>query len=135
MKFENIRVFNFEGALRGMRNPKNSWHLSDSFFGIGDWDDAYRYAQECAYSWAYHVTPEGEDVSIDTIDKYTSWLNENHRIRIDEDYVDFACIGPKDMRLAKALINGGSEHRKFLRQITVSVDITAPLYWQNSFCQ
>ena len=39
MKFENIRVMNFENALRGMRNPKNSWHLSDSEFGIGlmDW--------------------------------------------------------------------------------------------------
>ena len=135
MLFSNIRVFNFEGALRGMRNPKNSWHLSDSFFGIADWDDAYRYVQECAYSWAHSTTPEGEDVSADAIDKYTTWLNENHRLYVDEDYVDFACIGPKDMKLAKALIAGGSEHRKFLRQIMVSVDITAPLYWQNSFCQ
>jgi hypothetical protein len=133
MKFENIRVFNFEGALRGMRNPKNSWHLSDSFFGIAEWDDAYRYAQECAYSWAYSITPEGEEVSIDAINKYTTWLSENHRLYVDEDYVDFACIGPKDMRLAKALINGGSEHRKFLRQIMVTVDITAPLYWWKEF--
>lgn len=38
-------------------------------------------------------------------------------------------IGPNDMKLARALIEGGSEHRKFLRQIFVSVDITAPLYW------
>ena len=38
-------------------------------------------------------------------------------------------IGPKDMKLAQTLINAGSEHRKFLRQIFVSVDITAPLYW------
>ena len=34
MKFENIRVMNFENALRGMRNPKDSWHLSDSYFGL-----------------------------------------------------------------------------------------------------
>ena len=134
MKFENIRVFNFEGALRGMRNPKNSWHLSDSFFGIAEWDDAYRYAQECAYSWAYFNKPEGdEDVSITSIDQYLEWLSKNHRIHIDEDYVEYACIGPKDMRLAKALINGGSEHRKFLRQIMVTVDITAPLYWWKEF--
>ena len=133
MLFSNIRVFNFEGALRGMRNPKNSWHLSDSFFGIADWDDAYRYVQECACSWAHSTTPEGEDVSIDAIDKYTTWLNENHRLYVDEDYVDFACIGPKDMKLAKALIAGGSEHRKFLRQIMVTVDITAPLYWWKEF--
>ena len=134
MKFENIRVYNFEHALRGMRNPKNSWHLSDSFFGIAEWDDAYRYAQECAYSWAYFNKPEGdEDVSITSIDKYLEWLSENHRIHIDDDYVEYACIGPKDMRLAKALINGGSEHRKFLRQIMVTVDITAPLYWWKEF--
>ena len=134
MKFENIRVYNFEHALRGMRNPKNSWHLSDSFFGIAEWDDAYRYAQECAYSWAYFNKPEGdEDVSITSIDQYLEWLSKNHRIHIDDDYVEYACIGPKDMRLAKALINGGSEHRKFLRQIMVTVDITAPLYWWKEF--
>lgn len=36
MKFKNTRVYNFEGAFRGMRNPKNSWHLSDSYFDIVD---------------------------------------------------------------------------------------------------
>ena len=76
MKFEHTKVFNFKGAFRGLRNPKDSWHLSDSTF-------------------------------------------EN----------DIPVIGPKDMKLAKALIHGGPEHRKFLRQIFVSVDITAPLYW------
>ena len=49
MKFENIRVFNFEGAFRGMRNPKNSWHLSDSSFGIAEWYNAYTYAKEAAW--------------------------------------------------------------------------------------
>lgn len=85
MKFENTEVFNFEGALRGMRNPKESWSKSDSF-----------------------------QLPID-----------------DPDYNKFAGyhIGPNDMRLAQTLIKGGSEHRKFLRQIFVSVDITAPLYW------
>ena len=80
MKFENTEVFNFKGALRGMRNPKNSLDKSDSSF-------------------------------------------ESNNIY----------IGENDMRLAKALIHGGSEHRKFLRQIIVSVDITAPLYWWKEF--
>jgi hypothetical protein len=133
MRFENIRVFNFDGALRGMRNPKNSWHLSDSFFGISTWDDAYHYAKECAYSWAYSVDPFNEDDRELIANNYLDWLNENHRVHIDEDYVEFACIGPKDMRLARALISGGSEHRKFLRQIMVTVDITAPLYWWKEF--
>ena len=39
MKFENIKVYNFENALRGMRNPKNSWNLSDSYFGLINIDD------------------------------------------------------------------------------------------------
>ena len=130
---DNIRVFNFEGALRGMRNPKNSWHLSDSMFGIAEWDTAYNCAKEVAYSWAYHVEPYDEEMRPVIANNYLEWLSNNHRIHVDEDYVEFACIGPKDMRLAKALINGGSEHRKFLRQIMVTVDITAPLYWWKEF--
>ena len=86
MKFENTQVFNFDGALFGMRNPKNSWAKSDS-----------RYVTD-----------------LDT--------GEKHYL-----------IGENDMRLAKALIAGGSEHRKFLRQIFVSVNITAPLYWWKEF--
>ena len=81
IKFENTEVFNFEGALRGMRNPLQSHAKSDS-----------------------------------------KWVYEN--IRDNGYYV----IGPNDLDLAKRLIKGGSEHRKFLRQIFVSVDITAPLY-------
>ena len=89
MKFEKTEVWGFDHALRGMRNPKNSWHLSDST-GLA-WDDP----------------------------------NFDKKAGID--------IGPKDMKLAQALIKGGPEHRKFLRQIFVSVDITAPLYWWKEF--
>ena len=89
MKFENTDVWGFEHALRGMRNPKNSWHLSDSW--NMSFDDP-EFAERGGY-----------------------W------------------IGPKDMKLAQALIKGGPEHRKFLRQIFVSVDITAPLYWWKEF--
>jgi hypothetical protein len=133
MKFENIRVFNFEGAFRGMRNPKNSWHLSDSMFGIAEWDNAYTYAKEAAWDWAYSVEPFDESVREMIANNYLEWLEKNHRIHIDENYVEFACLGPKDMKLAAALIHGGSEHRKFLRQIMVTVDITAPLYWWKEF--
>lgn len=85
MRFEHTQVFNFEGALRGMRNPLNSWAKSDS-----------------KITWEYGETPCYE-------------------------------IGPNDMDLCRRLINGGSEHRKFLRQIMVSVDITAPLFWWKEF--
>lgn len=78
MKFENTDVWGFQHALRGMRNPLESWKKSDSF------------------------------------------------VNGDE-------IGPNDLDLAQRLISGGTEHRKFLRQIFISVDITAPLYWWKEF--
>ena len=105
MKFENIRVMNFENALRGMRNPKESWNLSDSYFGFESVDNVSERVN-------------GQDYQI------------LHR---DGDIVDFASIGPNDMKLAQNLIKAGSEHRKFMRQIFVSVDITAPLYWWKEF--
>lgn len=109
MNFTNVRVSNFENALRGMRNPKESYHLIDSYFGIEcDWENAM-------------TRTDGQ------------LLVEIYR---DNDCFEFASIGPNDMRLARNLIRAGSEHRKFLRQIQVSIDITAPLYWQtNFFCQ
>lgn len=100
MKFEHTKVFNMEAAFRGMRNPKNSWAMSDSDFA--------------------------PDVCVDP---------EYHGRCLDCRYFDgygndcIPRIGPNDMRLAQTLIRAGSEHRKFMRQIIVSVDITAPLYW------
>lgn len=137
MKFENIKVFNFEGALRGMRNPKNSWHLSDSCFGKGERDNIDGYIDEVATCWA-NAWANQVDFCDDrdkqaTYDNYYHWLAYNGLMNLDNDIYDYAFIGPKDMKLAAALISGGSEHRKFLRQIMVTVDITAPLYWWKEF--
>lgn len=84
MKFEKTEVWGFEHALRGVRNPLESWNKSDSGYG------------------------------------YT------------ENPTEFI-IGENDIKLAQRLIKAGSEHRKFLRQIFVSVDVTAPLYWWKEF--
>lgn len=97
MKFENIRVYNFENALKGMRNPLASWKKIDSEFGVRPRVEV----------------PEDAVIT----HEYENGLCE------------YAKIGPNDMGLAKRLIAGGSEHRKFLRQIFVTVDITAPLFW------
>ena len=88
MKFEYTETFNWEGALRGMRNPKESWNKSDSIMLIEN------------ENGTWYVKPK---------------------------------IGENDMKLAQSLIRAGSEHRKFMRQIFVSVDITAPLYWWKEF--
>lgn len=95
IEFSNTEVFNFEGALRGMRNPLNSWDKADSEFRCDDPDICYscRYRDVgCSYQWGVH-------------------------------------IGENDLNLAQRLIKAGSDHRKFMRQIFVSVDILAPLYW------
>lgn len=84
MKFENTDVWGFEHALRGMRNPLNSWDKGDSGY-------------------------------------------------IDRRFNDQFYIGKNDLDLAQRLIKAGSEHRKFLRQIFVSVDVTAPLFWWKEF--
>lgn len=76
IKIDNVKVFNVEGAIRGMRNPMNSWDRSDS--------------------------------------------TEGH-------------IGDEDFALMKRLFKAGTEHRKYLRQIFVSCEILAPLYWWKEF--
>ena len=106
IKFENTEVMNFEGAIRGMRNPLNSWDKSDSFACNGE----NCYISDCPY--AYCTGGENYDDS-------ECMLPDN------VNYV----IGPNDLSLMKRLIKAGSDHRKFMRQIIVSVDITAPLYW------
>lgn len=101
MKFENTKVFNFEGALQGMRNPMNSWAKSDSYY-------------DCSEEFFCHGC---------TADSRCSEYKRS------DDYI----IGQNDMKLAQTLIKAGNEHRKFMRQIFVSVDITAPIYWWKEF--
>lgn len=101
---ENIKVFNFEGAMRGLRNPKDSWHLSDSNFN----------QNKC-------LLPNATIEDIENCENcplFDGWGN---------DCIPY--IGPKDMKLAQAMIGAGTDESKFLRQIFISMDITAPLYW------
>lgn len=102
MKFEKTEVWGFEHAIRGMRNPLESWDKSDSFNcdSKADYDNCKR----CRFN-------NGGNCS---------------NPMYDEDYY---IIGENDLELMQKLIKAGSEHRKFMRQILVSVDITAPLYW------
>ena len=92
IKIERTSVMNMENAIRGARNPMNSWDRMDS-----DWEFV-------------------EDPSI---------INPNDEVKF--------VLGPNDLSLARRLIRAGSDHRKFMRQIFVSVDITAPLYWWKEF--
>ena len=134
MKFENIKVMNFENAIRGMRHPKLSYHLSDSKFGIDhiDYCEADFIVAEKWYDYLKGdaLTDDTEDDKDKQICELSSWLRENG-VLYSSDYncIEYAFLGPNDLDLMQRLIKGGPEHRKFMRQIFVSVDITAPLYW------
>ena len=106
IKAERVEVWGFEHAVRGMRNPFNSWDKSDSFKcdGIGC------YFESCPF---YNRDIEG--------------------CNYDCNYEGVYIVGKNDLELMKKLIKAGSSHRKFLRQIFVSMDIIAPFYWWKEF--
>lgn len=102
IKVENIDVTGFEPAIRGMRNPMNSWEKSDSVF-CGS-----KYCGSCEHSEACETV---------------IWKYPFNKFN----------VGQNDLDLMRRLYKGGSEHRKYLRMITVTMDITAPLYWWKEF--
>ena len=108
IKVEKIEPWGFEHAIRGMRNPMNSWDKSDS-------EEKY---------WCTDLGPDEEP-------HYCNNCNYDmcHPYDGDPVYV----VGPNDLGLMRKLYKAGTEHRKYLRQIFVSMDITAPLYWWKEF--
>lgn len=101
IKIENTEVMGWEAAIRGMRNPMNSWEKSDSGLTC---------SQNKNNICDIHCTA---DNYCKPLDKYL--------------------IGPNDYDLMTRLRNAGTDHRKFMRMITVYLDITAPLYWWKEF--
>lgn len=103
LKIENTEVMGWEHAIRGMRNPKNSWEKSDS--GVCA-THGPAHCADCVYTDCH-----ADDVEIGT--KYI--------------------LGGNDLTLMTTLRNAGTDHRKFMRMITVYLDITAPLHWWKEF--
>ena len=134
MKFEQTRVMNFEGAFRGLRNPLESWKKSDSYFGIAELEYCdYDYEVATDYINANEKYDFDEEYKKwdEANERYAEWLRKNGVLNCNYDHnaVEYAYLGPKDLDLAQRMIKAGTSDRKFLRQIFVSVDITAPLYW------
>ena len=136
MKFEHTQVYNFEGAFRGLRNPKNSWNKSDSCFGLRKLSNDNQEIIDVSEDWAKYdgYDPDNENFEIHRLER-ENWLVNNGFLDLNpiQQIANIAYIGPNDMKLAQTLIKAGPEHRKFLRQIFVSVDITAPLYFFKQF--
>ena len=140
MKIENTRVYNFEGTFRGLRNPLESWDKSDSFFGLVDLRYPQDARKEVTDIWVEqelkkrNLNYEPYDREWEELwEKYDLWLWDNGVLQWDNDIAVTATLGPKDLALAQKLVLAGPEHRKFMRQIFVSVDITAPIYWWKEF--
>ena len=102
IKIENVDVHGWEAAIRGMRNPMNSWEKSDSFPCDKYYDYNKGYCPECPVA-----------CKCDAIDNFR--------------------VGINDLKLMRNLAKAGPDHRKFLRMINVTCDITAPLYWWKEF--
>ena len=96
LKIENVDIVGWETAIRGMRNPMNSWEKSDTFFFCPSQGD---------------IRKIGEGPNLELMSE----------------------IGPNDVGLMMKLRNCGTDHRKFMRMITVYMDITAPLYWWKEY--
>lgn len=106
LKIEKTEVYGWEAAIRGMRNPMNSWNKSDSFI-------------PCYLKTKCHECEANQ--------KCAYYFEDGLPYKKDE------FIGPKDLDLMTRLRNAGPEHAKFLRMIVVTCDITAPLYWWKEF--
>ncbi len=149
MQFSNTKTYNFEGSIRGMRNPMNSWDKSDSLFGIVDIYDSDALTDVCD-AWIefenqkriknnlepYSYDMEESHKYYEILLQCNKWLMSNGILSANDNYeglYDVAFLGPNDLQLARKLILAGDEHAKFMRQIFVSVDITAPLYWWKEF--
>ena len=100
LKIENTEVMGWEAAIRGMRNPMNSWKKSDS--------------RSCGTCGDCDICIDYDNCPFD---------HDGHKF----------VIGPNDLDLMARLRNSGTDHRKFMRMITVYVDILAPLYWWKEF--
>ena len=115
LTIENTQVIGLEPAIRGMRNPLNSWSKSDSGFATD--------SECCLY----------KTISGDTIDYRAEGLHltDPGYFKDPDDFGFF--IGPNDQDLMKRLASAGKDHAKYRRMIVVYADLIAPLYWWKEY--
>lgn len=117
ISIEQTQTYGWEAAIRGMRNPMNSWDKSDSkfcdYYGVNEWCDGWMIKYDNTHACSFY--DEG---------------------RCCEDMISefmYTHVGENDLNLMERLTKAGTDHRKFMRMITVYCDITAPLYWWKEF--
>lgn len=111
IKIEETVTYGWEAAVRGMRNPKNSWDKSDSKWCFECNDDS-----PCKNCPCYEDEGDGCTTFCHNVDDLPAFV-----------------LGDNDLKLMKQLGGAGNDHGKYLRMITVTADVTAPLYWWKEF--
>ncbi len=115
IRISKAETYGWQAAIRGMRNPMNSWGMSDTAYCM-DTSNRGNKCKTCIY-----VDPENNGSDGGTI--------VCHNFGEEEALV----IGENDLSLMKKLAAAGNDHGKFLRMINVTVDLEAPLYWWKEF--
>ena len=148
IKIENTQVFGWESAIRGCRNPKNSWEKSDSAFFSGfdfNCDYYFRDINGERRDWQDWLPPSEKEPPKRDVKKWAEWHkkrkaweqepfpkpfhdDENGGCRIGD-----VLIGPNDHKLLMNLCKGGTEEAKWRRMVHVQMDVTAPFYWWKEF--
>ena len=118
IKIDKIETFGWGAAIRGMRNPLNSWDKSDSEIFVAD------FGENVCYRYGARENFKSNDPDIDRNSRYIT--------HVDGIGVGFS-IGENDIKLMRSLIRGGPVEAKFRRMIHIQMDILAPLYWWKEF--
>ena len=134
LKVSNIEVSGFKTAIRGMRNPLKSWDKSDTQITISETNVSEEACQKYFNSLFSAMGSNNQNFT----DKEKKNIEEEVKLQIEKSrlpgYENTGCslycvLGKDDLKLAQRLIKNGSDHSKFMRQIYVGMDITAPIYW------
>lgn len=130
IRIENTVVSGMEAAIRGMRNAKNSWDKADSKSGYASEDFLSELIDRHVCDLMAHMET-ADEVAADCYEVLAQFYHDNAVLSKDEEsgIVNYFLMGGNDLDLATTLSKAGTDHGKFLRQIQVSVDITAPLFW------
>lgn len=132
IKIDRIHISNMENAFHGLRNPMNSWNKSDSFFGYVTNEEMIEAAQQVTSTyWDENLPGYVESIYDETLnyllDNGTNEVLQTSNQNENNCYAAF--LGRKDLELGERMVLAGNDEGKFARQIFVSMDIDAPLYW------
>lgn len=131
IRIENTVVSGFAAAVRGMRNAKNSWNKADSIGGFISEDYLVDPIDKVVRLILANMDFDSQMQQEEAYEILCNYYHNNCVLSRDtvSGIIDYFIMGGNDLDLASTLAKAGTDHGKLLRQIQISVDITAPLFW------